>query len=264
MPQLDGKVALVTGAARGIGRGCALALAERGAMVFVADLPSAAGHLEALVESDPGYTRRLYPISADAFSPDGREHIMETIARHKRSVDILVSNPCSNAFHSFLEFPLQELERMMHAAFIGHIGMAQLIARDMIKSSRKGRIIFTSSVMGSLIRSGALGYDAGKAALNHAIRGIALELAKHSITVNGVAPGFTDTPGERKFLSEEQVQALARDLPVGRATMPEDIGNAVAFLASGEAAQITGQVLTVDGGMSLCDSFFYSCRVQGT
>lgn len=257
---LEGKVALVTGGARGIGRGCVLALAKQGATVFAADLPETESELDPLVRGI-AFCRAIY---ADAFTAQGRESIMNMLAREAWSVDILVCNPCSTAFHPFLDFPMDELERMLNATLVSHIHMAQLVARGMVAQSRRGRIIFMTSVMGSLIRTGALGYDAGKAALNHAIRGIALELAPHGITVNGVAPGFTDTPGERKFLTEEQVQTLASDLPTGRATMPEDIGRTVAFLASEAAKQITGQIITVDGGMSLCDSFFTPVRVQGS
>jgi glucose 1-dehydrogenase len=131
--------------------------------------------------------------------------------------------------------------------------MSQLVARHMVARGGRGKIVFISSVQAEMPISLCAPYGAAKAGLNHMMRSISVELTPHRINVNAIEPGWIDTPGERVAFSDETIAAEATQLPWGRLGLPEDIGNAAAFLASEEADYITGTVLPVDGGFRFKD-----------
>jgi glucose 1-dehydrogenase len=247
---LTGKIALVTGAARGIGRGCALELARAGADIAINDrqasdqAASLAGEIEAL-------GRRAVFIAGDAFERASCESIVTRVTEQFGRVDILVSNPAFSRRGDFLEYDPSLFEQTLRGTLTAGFHMSQLVARQMVTSGRGGSIVFISSVHACTpyVRAGA--YNAAKAGLNHLAKTIAAELLPHRIRVNVIEPGWIDTPGEHETFTDEQIAAAAPLLPWGRLGTPADIGRAAAFLCSAAADYITGTSLLVDGGYSL-------------
>jgi glucose 1-dehydrogenase len=236
------KAVLVTGAGRGIGQGCARVLNRCRYLV---------------VANDTDYDLflgQVIPLRADVFTREGIQFVADCIAQ--LPMWGVICNPYKSVQKPFLEFALTEFEEVLNAVLVSHCFIAQAAAKRMIELGRGGRIIFIGSVYGTLLnRRNSAPYDAGKAALEEFTRVLALELAPHRITVNCIAPGFTDTPGERKFASEEQIVETGKKMPLGRACTPVDIGHAAAFLMSEEAAMITGITLPVTAGMHLKDPY---------
>lgn len=251
MNELSGKIALVTGAGVGIGRGCAIALAKKGAHVIVNDVnEQRLSDTLFEVRSSGGLCDG---VAEDLFDRKGPEAIMDAALTFAGKIDILVTGPASSTEKSFLETDLDEELRGAENVLFSHLRLAQRFARKLVARDSGGRIIFISSVYGTLNRKKQLGYDVGKAGLNQATRKLARELGRHGILVNAIAPGFTDTPGERESFDkpEAMVKEISDGLLLGRAGTPGDIGHAAVFLA--ESMYTTGIVLTVDGGMSLVD-----------
>jgi len=251
MYDLKGKVALVTGAGVGIGQGCAFALGHKGAHVVLNDLN--ASRLALTLEQLRASGISCEAVVDDLFRPGGPESIAKADSLFERAIDILVTGPASSTEGSFLEADLDAERRAAENVLFSHLRLAQIVARQLVARKSGGRIIFISSVYGTLNRKKQLGYDVGKAGLNQATRKLARELGQYGILVNAIAPGFTDTPGEREAFDnpDGMVKEIADGLLLGRAGTPADIGHAAVFLA--ESSYTTGTVLTVDGGMSLVD-----------
>ncbi len=247
MIDLSGKVALITGAGRGIGRSCALIMAQQGADVVVNDRPNSPDLAEtvALVES---FGRKAYPVTANAFTRSGCETILTESLAAAGKIDILVSNPAKSSRSPFLDFDPEEFEATLTATLSAGFHMSQLVARHMVERNEGGKIIFISSVHAQNPYKTAIAYNTAKAGLNHMAMTIAKELIEHHINVNVIEPGWIETPGEYEFSSYEVVQEQGRLLPWGRLGQPADIGHAVAFLASDAADYITATILRVDGG----------------
>lgn len=245
---LTGKRAFVTGAAHGIGRACAIALAQDGAELVLNDLPSQWKALQATAREAGGSPRLL---ERDVFKESGREPLVVAAG----PIDIFVSCPYRTVRKPFLELTLRDCKSVIDATFISHAHMTQLVARRMVAAKRPGSIILIGSIYGMATRTGSVLYDAAKAALHHLVPSVAMELAPHHIRVNAIAPGYTDTPGERKIAEEEgaDIQVTAKRLPMKRLVPPEEIGRTAAFLASDQALMLNGRVVVVDGLMSLCD-----------
>lgn len=253
---LSGKTALVTGAAQGIGRGCALALATAGAHVILNDIDVST--LEQTATDIRTHLGSCTTIAADTFEEEARARSF-----HDLDVDILVSNPYRTIRKPLLDLSVGDWTDIWNATFLSHVRMANLVARRLVNGKRPGSIIFISSIYGTLNRVNSGPYDASKAALNHMMRVAAREWAPHRIRVNAIAPGYTDTPGEHQLAKEAEMAQVARQLPFGELCHPSDIGNMAAFLASDLARMITGQVMTIDGGHSLCDFSYVSQLLQG-
>lgn len=244
---LAGKIAIVTGAGRGIGKGCALELARRGADLVLNDRP---GSLDlALAESETrSLGRSVVAIEADVFARAGCEELVrQAIARFGR-VDLLVSNPAWSRRAAFLDYDPVDFERTIAATLSSGFHLAQLVARQMVARGGGGKIVFVSSVQGEMPLAQSVAYNAAKAGLNHLARTIAVELFSHKINVNVIEPGWIDTPGERVAFSHDVIEREAAQLPWQRLGTPSDIGKAAAFLCSEDADYITGEVLAVDGG----------------
>lgn len=255
---LSGKIAVVTGAGRGIGRGCAIELARAGADLVINDRPGSSD-LTDTAEEIRSLGRNCYPIAADVFSRSGCEQfVTETLATAGR-IDILVSNPAFSRRASFLEYDPEIFEQTLAGTLTSGFHMSQLVARQMVARGGGGKIVFISSVQAEMPIGLCVAYGAAKAGLNHMMRTIAVELSPYRINVNAIEPGWIDTPGEHATFSDETIAAEGRRLPWGRLGLPEDIGKAAAFLSSSDADYITGSVLPVDGCFR-----FKDCRVEQT
>ena len=247
---LAGKTALVTGAARGIGRGCALELANAGADVAINDrepsepVASLAAEIESL-------GRRAFVVTGDAFDRTACESIVARAVESLGHIDILISNPAFSRRGDFLDYEAQLFEQTLRGTLTAGFHISQLVARQMVARGRGGKIVFISSVQSRIPYVRSVAYNAAKAGLNHMARTIAAELLPHRINVNVIEPGWIDTPGEHATFGSEQIAAAASTLPWGRLGTPADIGRAAVFLSSAAADYITGTSLLVDGGFAL-------------
>jgi len=251
--QLAGKIALVTGAGRGIGRGCALELARRGADVVVNDRPGSPD-LGATAEAIRALGRTCAAFELDAFDRAGCEALVAQAVAALGRIDILISNPAASVRGDFLDYDPQVFDRVIQGTLTAGFHAGQLVARQMVSQGGGGKIVFISSVHAEMPYARSVAYNAAKAGLNQMAATMAVELLPHRINVNLIEPGWIDTPGERLTFGEERMRQVAPTLPWGRLGTPEDIGRAAAFLASDDADYITGSILRVDGGFLLKDA----------
>ncbi len=251
--ELHGKVALVTGAARGIGRGIALTLAQEGARIAVNYVNRAdeAEKVVKIIRDDGG---EAFPIQADVGQYADAEHLVAASLDRFGRIDILVNNAGIVSRKPILEVPLEEWDRVVHTNLYGCFHCSRLVARHMIERGGGGKIISISSIHGRVAKASLGPYCATKAAIDMFSKQLAVELAPHRINVNVVASGTIITeinlPLYQSTKPEdiEKRRAVLHRVPWGEIGQPEDIGRAVAFLASDAARYITGAVLYVDGG----------------
>ncbi|MSQ95442.1 MAG: SDR family oxidoreductase [Gemmataceae bacterium] len=248
--KLLGKKALVTGAARGIGRGCALELARAGADVAVNDREASA-QAETVVAEIRALGRQAVLLEGDIFVRSSCEHVVAQAVEKLGQIDILVSNPAFSRRGDFLDYDPENFEKVLQGTLTSGFHMSQLVAKQMVTQGRGGKIVFISSVHARIPYTRSVAYNAAKSGLNHMALTIAAELSKHRINVNVIEPGWIDTPGEQETFGSEAIRQAAPSLPWGRLGTPEDIGKAAAFLASADADYITGASLLVDGGFCL-------------
>lgn len=250
MERLAGKVALVTGASRGIGRGIALRFAEEGADVVVnyRTHPDEATEVVAAIEA---LGCRGLAWQADVAERDAVEAMVAAVVERFGRVDIAVANAAFSARQPVVESRWEDVQRTIAVSQFGVFHTCQLTAQRMVAQGNGGKIITISSIHAEVPFANSAAYNMAKAAINHLAPTMANELAVHRINVNVINPGWIDTPGERAFASEETIQRGGARIPWGRLGTPRDIGNAAVFLASEEADYITGTVLRVDGGYML-------------
>ncbi|MFO7813123.1 MAG: 3-oxoacyl-[acyl-carrier-protein] reductase [Pelovirga sp.] len=242
---LKDKVAVVTGATRGIGRAVALALAAQGAyLVVVGTQAEKAAAVAAEIEQ--GGTRAL-GIGADISRGDDVERLVASAKEHFGRIDILVNNAGVTRDGLMLRMKEDDWDTVLDVNLKGAFLCTRGVARLMTKQ-RSGRIINISSVVGQMGNPGQANYCASKAGLHGLTRSNARELAKRQITVNAVAPGFIETD-MTEFLTEQQRTELTSQIPLERLGHVDDIAATVVFLASDQAGYITGQVIGVNGGM---------------
>lgn len=248
--KLRGKKALVTGAARGIGRGCAIELARAGADVAINDL-TRSPEAEATAAEIRELGRHAELVEGDVFDRPSCESVVNRALEHLGRLDILVSNPAFSRRGDFLDYDPALFEKVLKGTLFGGFHMGQLVARQMVARGGGGKIVFVSSVHARIPFARSVAYNAAKIGLTHMARTIAAELLPHRINVNVIEPGWIDTPGEHATFGSELIAQAGPGLPWGRLGTPEDIGRAAVFLCSDDADYITGTELVVDGGLCL-------------
>ena len=243
---LDGKTALVTGASRGIGRAIALCLAAEGARVAInyAGNVKAAEEVKASVEAAGG-TAIL--CQADIADSAAVEAMIADVVKEFGAIDILVNNAGITRDTLLMRMKDEDFAKVLDTNLKGVFYCTKAVAKLMMKK-RLGRIINMASVVGLVGNAGQTNYAAAKAGVIGFSKSAAKELASRGITVNVVAPGFIGTD-MTAGLPESVKEKMLTDIPLGRMGEPEDVANAVLFLASDQASYITGQVVNVDGGM---------------
>jgi 3-oxoacyl-[acyl-carrier protein] reductase len=246
MIDLTGKAALVTGGSRGIGRAIVLRLATQGADIAFTykGNAAAAGETVAAVEA---LGRKALAIQGDASQADVADAVVKGVIEAYGKVDILVNNAGITRDDLIMRMSVEAWREVLETNLYGAFYMIKAVSRPMLKA-RGGRIINITSVSGQAGQTGQANYSAAKAGLIGLTKASARELASRSITVNAVAPGFVLTELTQDLPDALKAEITART-PLGRFGETTEIANAVAFLASDEAAYITGQVLAVDGGL---------------
>jgi 3-oxoacyl-[acyl-carrier protein] reductase len=246
MFRLDGKVALVTGGSRGIGRACCEALAEHGARVIVNYVHGEAAAREVAEGiAARGGSAEICPF--DLADTGAINTAIDGLLERHGNIDILIANAGIVVDGLLLRLKDEDANRMWATNVMGNIACARSVARQMMRK-KWGRIVFSSSVVGEMGNAGQTAYAASKAALIGATKSIARELASRGVTVNAVAPGLIETDMTAS-LSAEQHEAFVKFVPVGRMGSPREVGAACVYLASEEAAYVTGHVLRINGGM---------------
>lgn len=250
--QLTNKVVIVTGAARGIGAGIAQVFANAGAKVVLSDIAVEAGRLTAERIAEAGGDALF--VESDISERQQVKQLVQSSVDHFGRLDIVVHNAAAFPMGSIEEMPDENLELAISVI----LKPAFWFTQDVLTHFREqgaGRLIFTSSVTGPTVAMpGTAPYAAAKAGLNGFIKTAALELAKENVTVNGVEPGYIMTDAMAHLGDEEGIQKMTSYIPKGHLGQPDDIANTMLFLASDEAAYITGQTIIVDGGSTLPES----------
>lgn len=243
---LTGKIAVVTGAARGIGRAIALALAEEGAEVVINYHHSEESSL-AVKEEIEARGGKAAVMQCDVSDYESCERFVSAVAEMYGRIDIWVNNAGITKDQLLMRMSEEAFDEVIETNLKGTFQCMRFVSRVMVKQ-RCGRIINLSSVVGIAGNAGQVNYAASKAGVIGMTKSAAKELAGRGITVNAVAPGFIET--EMTSVLSEKVQEQAKNqIPLGHFGTPEDVASAVVFLASEQAKYITGQVLQVDGGM---------------
>lgn len=243
---LEGKVALVTGASRGIGRAIALELAQAGADVAI-NYAGSEQAAEEVVQAIQAMGRRAMKIQANVGVAAEADQMVAQVLEAYERIDILVNNAGITRDNLIMRMKEEEFDQVINTNLKGVFNCVKAVTRPMMKQ-RTGRIINISSVVGAMGNPGQANYVAAKAGVIGLTKAAARELASRGITVNAVAPGFIATDMTDK-LSEDQKSALLPQIPLARMGQPEEIARAVRFLASDDASYMTGQTLHVDGGM---------------
>jgi 3-oxoacyl-[acyl-carrier protein] reductase len=246
MFRLDGRIALVTGGSRGIGRACSEALARQGATVVVNYVRGEAAARE-VADGIVSRGGKAEAVGFDVADSKAVDAAVDDVVKRLGKIDVLVANAGISIDGLLLRLKDDDLDRLFATNVRGALACARACSRSMMRA-RWGRIVFMSSVVGEMGNVGQTAYAASKAALLGAARSIAREYASRSLTVNVVAPGFIDTD-MTSSMSPEMKEQLVRVVPLGRTGSASDVAAACVYLASEEAGYVTGQVLRVNGGM---------------
>ncbi|CAG0896736.1 unnamed protein product [Cyprideis torosa] len=245
MYTLQGKVALITGATRGIGKAIAAKFVEAGATVIFTYASSA--ELAKQLEDELSKKGNIKGIQSDASDFDAAQQLVEDIVKEYGQIDVLINNAGITKDNLLLRMSKEDWDKVHHVNLDSVFNLTKAVVRPMMKN-RSGSIINMSSVVGIRGNAGQANYASTKAGVIGFSKSVALELGSRNIRCNVIAPGFIETEMTAK-LDEKTVADWAKSIPLQRAGQAEDVANACLFLASDHAAYITGQVLQVDGGM---------------
>lgn len=247
---LEGRNILVTGASRGIGRGCAIELARAGANVGInyRSHPEEAEQVAAEVRSLGGKAAIL---QCDVSDLAAVETMVKDFVKEIGPLHGLVSNAAYSDRETMVKADMAGFERTIDVSMWGAFHAVRAAAQTMVAQKAGGSIVVISSPHAVLAIPSSMAYNMSKAAIDHMARTAAVELAPHRIRVNIVHPGWIDTPGERKFFTEEQLEEGAKSIPWGRLGQPDEVGKLVAFVMSDACDYMTGSTLLIDGGISL-------------
>ncbi|MHB8170003.1 MAG: 3-oxoacyl-[acyl-carrier-protein] reductase [Thermincolia bacterium] len=243
---LKDRVAIITGASRGIGRAVALELAKEGAKVVI-NYAGNAQKAQEVVDAIRGFGGVALAIQADVSSHQEVESMIDETVKHFGQVDILVNNAGITRDNLLMRMKEEDWDAIMATNLKGVFNCTKAVIRGMMKH-RWGRVINITSVIGLIGNAGQANYAAAKAGIIGFTKSIAKELGSRNINVNAIAPGFIDTD-MTAVLGDELKNSLLEQIPLSRLGSPEDVANLVVFLASDAASYITGQTINVDGGL---------------
>jgi glucose 1-dehydrogenase len=249
-PEFKGQRALITGGTQGIGKAIAERLARQGAAVYL----NYSRNDQAARETFDQFQRAGYAAElcrADLGTAAAVEAMLGQIHQNG-PLDLLICNAAyQEKKKDFFETDRALIQRTLDVNILANFQIVQTVAREMITAGRKGRMVMCSSGHGKMVFKGTFAYDVSKAALNHFMRCAALELIEHGIHLNAVDIGWTHTPGERRWFSEEEQNRLSRSIPIGRAAQADEIAAVIEFLLSDQASYVVGSLYAVEGGFVL-------------
>ncbi len=247
--RLKDKVAIITGAATGIGQGIAVRFAREGAAVVVdyVGTPNVPEQTVSAIKSSGG---NAVAIEADVSDPEQVQNLVSSAVKSFGRLDIAINNAGIESKHPFVDYPVEELRKILNVNLVGPFLVAQAAARQMIRQNQGGRIINISSVHEDLPMPTNAPYCASKGGLRMLTRTISVELAKYNITVNNIGPGAIYTPIDADIEAKPELEkALMSEIPLNRWGKPEDVAGLAVYLASDEAGYVTGSTYFIDGGM---------------
>ncbi len=247
---MQNKNYLVTGASRGIGRAIAIAIAEQGGNVAI-NYRSHTSEAQEVAEAVRASGGRALLCQTDVSDQAAVEAMVQQVVAEFGSVDGFVSNAVYSDRELMVEADMDGFRRTIDVSMWGAFYGLRATTQQMVKQGNGGSVVIVSSPHAKIPIPTAMAYNMAKAAIDHMARTAAIELVSHKIRVNIMHPGWIDTPGERKFFSEEQMQTGGEALPWGRLGRPEEIGNAVAWMLSDSGEYMTGSTMTLDGGVQL-------------
>lgn len=247
---LTGKAFLITGASKGIGRGCAVECARAGADVAI-NYRSEDGTAQSAAEEVRALGRKALLLRGDVSDPKTVEDLVARTANEFGRLDGFISNAVYSDRELMIEANLDGFRKTIDVSMWGAFYGVRAAARQMVDQKSGGVITVVSSPHAVIAVPTAMAYNMAKAAIDHMARTAAIELAQHRIRVNVIHPGWIDTPGERKFFTDEQLAEGAKSIPWGRMGRPEEIGRLAAFMMSDDCDYMTGSTVLMDGGISL-------------
>lgn len=247
--RLQGKVAIVTGAATGIGQGIAIRFAKEGAAVVV-DYVGKSDAANKTVEAIKSSGGRVSAVEADVSNPGQVANLVGEAVKTFGKLDIVVNNAGIEKKYAFVDYPLEEARKIIEVNLIGPFLVAQAAASQMIKQGQGGRIVNISSVHEDLPMPTNTPYCMSKGGLRMLARTIAVELAKYKITVNNIGPGAIYTPIDADIEAKPELEkSLMGEIPLNRWGKPDEVAGLAVYLASDEASYVTGSTYFIDGGM---------------
>ncbi len=249
MMSLEGKVAVITGAGTGIGQGIAFAMAKEGAAIVV-DYVGKAEIAQKTIDQVTKLGGKVIGVDADISNPKDVAMLIQKTVEAFGKLDIFVNNAGIEKKFAFVDYPLEEWQKIMEVNLTGPFLCSQAAAKQMITQGNGGRIINISSIHEDLPLLTNAPYCASKGGLRMLMRTIAVELAPHKITVNNIGPGAVYTPIDADVEADKTMNdAILAEIPLGRWGQPEEIGDLAVYLASDKASYMTGSTHFIDGGM---------------